>query len=129
MLDATECGTGGIQVGADTFNTATGAGSFVCTFPDGPASPTVYCDGQRQRRRPDTDTLDVTVANVKPRSCLTGSAPADEGDTNTYSFTVTDPGADTHTMTTACGANGTKVALSDTLQRRHRAGQFPVFLR
>ena len=78
---------------------------------------------------PDTDTLDVTVANVKPSIVLDRVGTADEGDTNTYSFTVTDPGVDTHTMTTACGANGTKVALSDTLQRRHRAGQFPVFLR
>ena len=35
VLDATDCGANGTQVGADTFNTATGAGSFVCTFPDG----------------------------------------------------------------------------------------------
>ena len=40
----------------------------------------------------DTDTVDVTVANVKPTIVLTGSATADEGETNTYSFTVTDPG-------------------------------------
>ena len=37
MLGATECGANGTQVGADTFNTTTGAGSFVCSFPDGPA--------------------------------------------------------------------------------------------
>ena len=40
-LGATECGTGGTQVGTDTFDPTTGAGSFVCSFPDGPATPTV----------------------------------------------------------------------------------------
>ena len=34
-LLATDCGANGTQVGADTFNTTTGAGSFVCSFPDG----------------------------------------------------------------------------------------------
>ena len=46
------------QVGVDTFNTATGAGSFVCSFPDGPASSTVSGPVEDSRRRDsNTDTL------------------------------------------------------------------------
>ena len=37
----------------------------------------------------------MTVSNVAPTVTLTGSATADEGQTKTYSFTVTDPGQDT----------------------------------
>ena len=93
-LDATECGTGGTQVGADTFDPTTGAGSFVCSFPDGPATPTVSVTSATPTPPPDSDTLAVTVANVKPidRADRVG-APPTRVTTNTYSFTVTDPGA------------------------------------
>ena len=37
-------------------------------------------------------SYEVTVANVKPSISLTGPATADEGETKTYSFTVSDPG-------------------------------------
>ena len=43
-------------------------------------------------------TQTVAVANVAPSVSLTGPATADEGDTKTYSFLVTDPGADTFTV-------------------------------
>ena len=129
MLDATECGAYGSQVGADTFNPATGAGSFDCTFPDGLATSTVSVTVSDSDGAADSDSLDVTVANVEPSIELTGSATANEGDTNTYSFTVTDPGQDTHTITTACGANGTKVNLSDTYDVGTGAGSFQVLLR
>ena len=72
-LDATECGTGGSQVGADTFNPATGAGSFDCSFPDGPASPTVSVTVSDSDGASDSDTLAVTVNNVKPSIVLTGA--------------------------------------------------------
>ena len=128
MLDATECGTDGTQVGVDTFNTTTGAGSFDCTFPDGPASSTVSVHGQRLRRRLRHATRStVTVTNVKPSIVLTGDATADEGSTHTYSYTVTDPGQDTHTITTACGANGAKVAGSDTYNAGTGLGSFQCF--
>ena len=54
----------------DTFNTATGAGSFVCSFPDGPASANSVGDRQRQRRRLRLRHPDVTVNNVKPSIVL-----------------------------------------------------------
>jgi hypothetical protein len=40
----------------------------------------------------------VAVQNVKPTLALTGLDTADEDDTNTYSFTVSDPGDDTYTI-------------------------------
>ena len=123
-LTATECGTGGSQVGADTFNSTTGAGSFVCSFPDGPASPTVSVTVTDSDGADGSDTVAVTVANVKPSVLLTGAASADEGETKTYSFTVTDPGQDSHTIVTACGAHGAKVAGSDSYNTVTGAGSF-----
>ena len=48
---------------------------------------------------------------------LGGDASANEGDVKTYSYAVTDPGLDTHTVTTGCGANGDKE--SDDFLNRH----------
>ena len=75
----------------------------------------------------DSDSLAVTVNNVKPSITLSGDASADEGSTHTYSYTVTDPGQDTHVITTACGANGDKVALSDTYAPGTGLGSFECF--
>ena len=52
-----DCGLAGTEVGTATFNTSTGAGSFVCTFPDGPDSSIVSVqvedsDGRRQQHLP-----------------------------------------------------------------------------
>ncbi len=44
---------------------------------------------------------------------LSGPATADEGDTKTYDYTVTDPGTDTYTKSISCGAEGDFVAGSD----------------
>src|SRR5206468_12827524 len=58
----------------------------------------------------DTDTINVTVANVAPKVNLTGPTTADEGDTKTYSYTITDAGtADTFSFVTGyptCGLHG-----------------------
>ncbi len=56
-----------------------------------------------------TDTVchDVTVNNVDPTVTLTGATSADEGDTVGYSYTVSDPGADTFTLSSeSCGVGG-----------------------
>ena len=75
----------------------------------------------------NTATQTVTINNVKPSIELTGSATANEGDTNTYSYTVTDPGQDTHTIATACGLNGAKVIGSDTYNAGTGVGSFQCF--
>ena len=77
----------------------TGAGSFVCSFPDGPAQLDRRCHGQRLRRRlRHRHAQTVTVANVAPTVTLTGDAAVNEGTSHTYSFTITDPGADTFVL-------------------------------
>jgi hypothetical protein len=96
-----DCGTGGTKTDTPASN------SFDCTFPDGPANPTVKVtanDGTDE----GTDSIGVAVSNVKPSVALTGPATADEGQTKTYTYTVTDPGDDTYTAEENCGANGTK---------------------
>ena len=120
------CGANGTQVGTTSPNPS--GGSFVCAFPDGPASSSVSVQVEDAAGNDsNTATQVVTIANVKPSIVLAGSATADEGDTNTYTYTVTDPGQDTHTITTACGPNGAKVALSDTYNAGTGAGSFACF--
>src|SRR5205085_2708801 len=121
-----------------TFNsTVTGAlGSLSHTYDDGPATRTVSVKVTDKNGGSDTKTFQVAVANVAPTVKLAAAtaqsvdaanvAPtvalstgndltAAEGSTQTYSFTITDPGQDTvQSVTTSCGTNGTKVAGSDT---------------
>jgi hypothetical protein len=113
VLGETSCGTGGVQVGSDVFDSVTGAGSFVCSFPDGPAGPVVSVTVSDDDGASDSDTRTVTVTNVAPSIVLTGVASVNEAVTETYSYTVTDPGLDTHTVVTGCGGNGIKVTGSD----------------
>ena len=86
--------------------------SFDCSFPDGPATPSVSAsafDGTDT----GSDSISMTVSNAKPTVTLSGPATADEGDTKTYSYTVTDPGQDTYTTSISCGTDGDLVAGSD----------------
>ena len=117
------CGAFGTQTGTTVFNPTNGAGSFVCLFPDGPASSTVSV----QVEDSDEDDsnlaeLEVTIANVKPTVTISsGATTANEGETKTYTYTVSDPGADTLTVVESCGANGVYAS------RRHRL-QFHVHI-
>ena len=68
----------------------------------------------------------MTVANVAPTVSVTGPATADEGDTKTYSFTVSDPGTDTFTVEpasrTATPARRTTAPMSPVRSRSTRGG-------
>jgi len=59
----------------------------------------------------DSETFQVTVANVPPTVTLTGPASANEGGTESYSYSWTDPGsADTFPAlgnSVDCGVHGT----------------------
>ena len=93
-----------------TYVNTVAANSFDCTFPDGPASTTVSVtanDGDATNNI-GTASKTVTVANVAPTVVLTGDTSANEGQTKTYTYTVTDPGTDPATVTESCGANATK---------------------
>ena len=108
VLVLEDCDGGTLSSNAD-FNPADGSGSFECTFADGPASHDVSVTVNDDDGGSGSDTLSVSVLNVKPTISLSGPATADEGDTETYSFLVSDPGLDTHTITVNCGANGAQV--------------------
>src|SRR5919112_1061617 len=96
----TSCGDDGTKVAGSDTNTDP-AGSFKCVFADGPASSTVSAsatDSDNDTGAADSQT--VAVANVAPTVSVTGPATADEGQTKTYLFTVSDPGADSFTVDT-----------------------------
>ena len=117
------CGTGGtLVVGSPTIDSSTGAGSFQCTFPDGPASPTVSVTVSDGDGGSDSDSIAVTVANVAPTVILSGPTSANEGATVSYSYTFTDPGADTWTRSVSCGAHGT--ISNDSFAASTKSGSF-----
>ena len=110
-VDSHSCGTYGEFV-TGTLTTSASGGSFQCRFPDGPNSTNVSVRVSDSDGASDTDSEAVQVvaiANVAPTVELSGHAAALEGDTKTYTYTVSDPGDDPNpTITESCGANGTK---------------------
>ena len=99
------CGTNGVLSNA-AFDSATGSGSFDCTFPDGPASSEVAVQIADSDDAPSNiANVSVAVANVAP---VVGaiSAPSDVsvGKPLTFSAPFTDVGTpDTHTCTANWG--------------------------
>src|SRR5205823_1052591 len=61
-------------------------------------------------------TQAVTVHNVAPTVAFTGApASANEGQTKTYTYSISDPGQDTvQSVATSCGVGGTKSADTHT---------------
>jgi Galactose oxidase, central domain len=120
---STSCGTGGVKVADSDANNNT-TGTFKCRFPDGPATPTVTAQAtDSDGEAGNTAQRSVTVNNVAPTVTLTGDAAADEGQTKTYTYTVTDPGDDPNpTITESCGTNATLV---NTMAANHFQCTFP----
>jgi large repetitive protein len=94
------------------FTPASKTGSFKCTFSDDSGAGTfaVSATVTDDDGGVGTGTKQVTVANVAPQVNLTGPDTADEGDTKTYSYTITDAGTDdTFSFVTGyptCGLHG-----------------------
>jgi hypothetical protein len=57
----------------------------------------------------DCESVTVTVTNVAPTVTLTGPASATAGQMLTFSYVITDPGDDTHTVVEDCGDAGVYV--------------------
>jgi len=97
------------------FTPATKSGSFDCTWSDdsGAGTAAVKATVGDDDLGSDTDTVNVDVNNVAPTVTLSGLDQVNEGSTHTYSFTVTDPGADTFTVNEPafpdCGTGGSYV--------------------
>jgi hypothetical protein len=129
---STSCGANGTKVAGSDANTNT-SGSFKCTFADGPAASTVSASAtDSDGATGNLATQAVAVANVAPSVTLTGAAMADEGQTKSYAFTVSDPGQDTFAVEPGfpdCDAgstnNGTFVAGS--LAVNASGGSFDCF--
>ena len=73
-------------------------GTLAHTYADGPNNYTVSVTVTDDHTS-DTDTFQVHVNNVAPTVVLTGATLTDEGNTETYDFTVTDPVNDPWTVT------------------------------
>ena len=83
-------------------------GSMSHTYADGPASKTVTVTVTDKNGGVGSASFQVTVANVAPTVMLSGDTSANEGTTHTYTYTVSDPGADPNpTVSESCGS-GTK---------------------
>ena len=85
--------------------TTTGSlGSMSHTYADGPASKTVTVTVTDKNGGVGSASFQVTVANVAPTVVLSGDTSANEGTTHTYTYTVSDPGADPNpTVSESCG--------------------------
>jgi len=64
-LDSESCGTAG-TLSNSSFNSGTGAGSFDCTFPDGPATSIVSVTVSDDDGGSGSTSREVTVQNVAP---------------------------------------------------------------
>jgi hypothetical protein len=106
-LDAESCGTGNI-LSNSSFNPATGAGSFDCTFPDGPVSSNVSVTVTDDDGGSGTDSISVEVANVAPGvSVFQASQNVQYSDSiEDVTFTATDVAADTMTAATSYSVDG-----------------------
>jgi hypothetical protein len=95
------------SIGAVT-NHSDGTWSWSFETSDGPIESqtvTIYADDGNGGEA--SVSFDLLVNNVDPTIALTGRALVDEGDTESYSYTLSDPGADTFTLVSAnCGADG-----------------------
>lgn len=102
--------------GANGTKSNEAAGTFDCTFPDGPASSDVTASStDSDGAVGNTDTKTVSIADVAPTTTITsGATAANEGDTKTYGFTIQDPGVDTQTPAFSCGTGNTLLNVTAT---------------
>jgi PKD domain len=103
----TTCGASGVKVPASDTNTNT-AGSFACTFSDGPAFSTISAsatDSDGSAGAAATQT--VSVHNVAPTASASNDGPISEGGSATITASQTDPGTDTFTYAFDCEGDGT----------------------
>jgi len=95
------------------------------TYADGPNTYTVTVKVTDKDGGSGSATVTVTVNNVAPTVTLTGDTTADEGQTKTYTFTVSDPGQDTWSVATGYPDGGTGGSLvSGSLSTNGTGGSF-----
>ncbi len=110
----TSCGANGQKVEGSDANTDN-SGSFRCVFRDGPNTSAVSASATDSDGAAGVpDTREIAITNVAPTVELIGAVAATEGETKTYTFTVTDPGDDPNpTIEERCGTNAVKAPETD----------------
>jgi len=94
---------------------ASGTWSWAFGTTDGPDDSQTVTITANDGHTTTSTTFSLVVNNVAPTTTLTTPpSAASEGDTNTYNFSVSDPGADTYSGTASCGTGGSLVASSLT---------------
>jgi hypothetical protein len=98
-------GNASITSGASGTVSANTTVSATLSFGDGPSSVTLQITASAGNNgATNTRTMAITVNNVAPTVTITGEGGPAEGATETYDYTVTDPGVDTVTVgTPSCG--------------------------
>ena len=87
---------------------ASGAGSTFTFTPNDNATYVVTLTATDKDGGTGSTSTTITVTNVAPVVTLAGPASANEGNTKSYIFSWTDPGADTWTRTVSCGTGGVR---------------------
>src|SRR5215213_889460 len=99
-------------------STGTWSWSFATTDGADQTGPVTITASDGKTGGTATTTFALNVSNVAPTVTLAASNPSsvNEGPAQqTYTYTISDPGADTvSAVTTSCGASGAKVPASDT---------------
>jgi PKD repeat protein len=92
------------SVGTVTKSGTNGAGTWSWSYPttDGPDQTQMVTITAHDGTTSTSTTFQLNVNNVAPTVELTGADSANEGATNTYTYTVFDPGQDTPTVTESC---------------------------
>jgi hypothetical protein len=128
------CGASG-TLSNPLFTTATGAGSFDCTFPDGPASSIASVQvADSDGANSNASTVTVAIANVNPTAEAGGPYTCTAGTSTILSGSATDPStADTAAgFTYAWLVNGTLAYSGATPTLSNcgglGAGTYPVLL-
>ena len=93
VLDDLDCGAEGTLTSL-TFDAATGAGTFNCTYADDSPLSTISLTLSDDDGGSGSASNSFAVSNVPPVVELTGPAAVDEGDTATYVISVFEPGAE-----------------------------------
>ena len=98
--------------GNATINGSGAASDVVLDFTDGPSDVVLSVAVSDDHGHTTSRSLPIAESNVAPTVHVSGPLSADEGDSKTYGYTVSDPGSDPDpTVTESCGAHGT---LADT---------------
>lgn len=93
-----------ITGGNAVINGASNGSSVDVDFTDGPSTVGLKVEVSDGNGHVVARALSITEHNVAPTVVLSGAVAALEGDTKSYSYSVSDPGNDTVTATPSCGA-------------------------